>query len=101
MKQEVSMVTKRLALVVLAMLLLTACASTSGRTNQLRLGMSSQQVIEVMGMPDSTSSMDDVVFLKYFLSSYRLALFADNYYVRLTNGKVDAYGRVGDFGLGF
>ena len=95
------MVTKRVALVVLAMLLLTACASTSERTNQLRLGMDRQQVIEVMGMPAGTSSMDDVVFLKYFLSNYRFALFADNYYVRLTNGKVDAYGRVGDFGLGF
>lgn len=95
------MVMKRVALVLLAMLLLTACASTSKKTNQLRLGMSKQQVIEVMGMPDSTSSMDEVVFLKYFLSSYGLSPFADNYYVRLTNGKVDAYGRVGDFGLGF
>ena len=92
---------KRVALLVLAMLVLTACASTSERTNQLRLGMSQQQVIEVMGLPDSTSAMDDVVFLKYFLSSYRLALFGDKYYVRLTNGKVDAYGRYGDFGLGF
>ena len=92
---------KRVVLIVIAVFVLTACASSSKKTNQLHLGMTTQQVIEVMGLPDSTSARDDIVFLKYSLSGYGLQLFSNDYYVRLTNGTVDAYGRVGDFGLGF
>jgi hypothetical protein len=37
--------------------------------------------------------------LKYQLISDWI--FTDRYYVRLTDGRVDAFGRVGDFNLGF
>jgi hypothetical protein len=67
--------------------------------NALRLGMTRQEATDVMGSPNSTSEKDAVLFLKYRLTA---GLFdTDTYYVRLVDGKVDAYGRVGDFNLGY
>jgi hypothetical protein len=78
--------------------LLSGCAFSS-KMNNLRLGMTKVEVIEVMGNPSSTSGEDDTLYLKYrLLSDY---LFKDDYYVRLTNGKVDAYGSAGQFNLGY
>jgi hypothetical protein len=39
------------------------------------------------------------MYMRYYLSGS--GLFADEYFVRLTEGTVDAYGRRGDFGLGY
>jgi len=52
-----------------------------------------------MGPPDSTSASRDIEFLKYRFTSE--GLFTSEYYVKLQNGSVDAYGRSGDFGLGY
>jgi hypothetical protein len=67
--------------------------------NKLRLGMSKTEVIEAMGQPDSTSASRDIEFLKYHFCSE--GLFTSEYYVKLQSGRVDAYGRSGDFGLGY
>jgi hypothetical protein len=86
----------RWAALALAVLALAGCAS---QTNQLQLGMSRAQVVEAMGSPSSTSEMGNTVYLKYRLHSDWI--FSERYYVRLVDGKVDAYGRVGDFNLGY
>jgi len=80
----------------LAVMLLFGCAS---KLNQVQLGMSRDQVISAVGTPSSTSAMDNTEYLKYQLCSDWI--FTDRYYVRLTNGKVDAFGRVGDYNLGY
>lgn len=80
----------------LAVMLLFGCAS---KMNQVQLGMSRDQVISAVGTPSSTSAMDNTEFLKYQLCSDWI--FTDRYFVRLTDGKVDAFGRVGDFNLGY
>ena len=80
----------------LAVMLLFGCAS---KLNQVQLGMSRDQVISAVGTPSSTSAMDSTEYLKYQLCSDWI--FTDRYYVRLTNGKVDAFGRVGDYNLGY
>jgi hypothetical protein len=67
--------------------------------NKLRLGMSKTEVIEAMGQPDSTSASRDIEFLKYRF--YSEGLFTSAYYVKLQSGSVDAFGRSGDFGLGY
>ena len=89
----------RLLLVLLAALLMFGCAASAKKMNQLQLGMTKQEVIEAIGQPNSTSSLEDVELLKYRLR--KGALWADTYYVRLESGKVDAFGQVGDFGLGY
>jgi outer membrane protein assembly factor BamE (lipoprotein component of BamABCDE complex) len=82
-----------------ATLLLTGCAISASRMNSLRLGMTKAEVIEVMGNPQSTSAKSDVEYLRYrFLSE---GIFASEYFVKFQDGKVDAFGRAGDFGLGY
>ncbi len=88
----------RIAAIGLALLLLMGCASAS-KLNAVQLGMTKDQVVSAIGSPSSTSEMDNTQYLKYQLCSDWI--FTDRYYVRLTDGKVDAYGRVGDFNLGY
>ena len=93
-----SMLLKRMLILYFIPFFLLGCASSS-KMNNLRLGMTKAEVIEVMGNPSSTSEKDDTLYLKYrLLSDY---LFKHDYYVRLTNGKVDAYGSAGQFNLGY
>jgi hypothetical protein len=89
---------KRIATIGLALMLLMGCAGAS-KMNSVQLGMTRDQVVSVIGSPSSTSEMGNTQYLKYQLCSDWI--FTDRYYVRLTDGKVDAYGRVGDFNLGY
>lgn len=90
--------TVRMTVLGLTALLLLGCAG-AGKMNALRLGMTRSQVIDAIGAPDSTSEMGTTQYLKYQLFSDWI--FTDRYYVRLTDGSVDAFGRVGDFNLGY
>jgi hypothetical protein len=80
-------------------LVITACA-TSGKINGVQLGMTKSDVIKVMGDPVSISAKDGTEYLNYKLSETDDDAFrgwTSPYYVRLINGKVDSYGRTGDF----
>ena len=80
-------------------LLLVSCA-TSGKINGLQIGMTKEQVITSMGKPVSISAKDGTEYLNYKLSETDDDAFrgwTSPYYVRLINGKVDSYGRTGDF----
>jgi hypothetical protein len=96
--KEEGMTTARITAMGLAVLLLVGCAGAS-KMNAVRLGMTRDQVIGAIGAPDSTSEMGGTLYLKYQLCSDWI--FTDRYYVRLTDGGVDAFGRVGDFNLGY
>ncbi len=76
---------------------LVACAGSFQRMNHLRLGMTKQDVIQTVGTPDMTSASGHVEYLKYRSNSG--LFYTDNYYVRLLDGKVDAFGQQGDFNL--
>ncbi|MBW2200281.1 MAG: hypothetical protein JRF71_05530 [Deltaproteobacteria bacterium] len=93
------MTIKRLTVMLLAALLIFGCAASAQKMNQLQMGMTKAEVIEAMGPPQSTSSKADIEYLKYRLSSG--GAFANDHYVRLREGKVDAFGTVGDFGIGY
>ena len=75
------------------------CA-TSGKINAVQIGMTKDEVVAVMGNPVSVSAKGESKYL-----NYRLSETSDNayygittpYYVRLINGKVDSFGRTGDF----
>jgi hypothetical protein len=72
--------------------------------NLISLGMTKQQVIEVMGEPASTTATYTNEYLNYSLAEgCRVSMIVIRcpltpYFARLTNGKIDAYGRSGDFG---
>ncbi len=62
--------------------------------------MTKQEVIEVMGNPVSTSATGNIEYLNYSLSDtddQAMWGITNPYYVRIVNGRVDSYGRLGDF----
>jgi hypothetical protein len=79
-------------------MLLLGCAS-SKKINSISLGMTRDQVITQMGTPHSTSAKNNIEYLNYKLATD--GLFRDDYFVRLVDGQVDAFGRAGDFGMGY
>lgn len=84
---------------VLASVALGACA-TSHKMNTVSLGMTKQQVTEALGPPASTSATSGVEYLNYRFSEtddHAFQGITTPYFVRIVNGKVDAYGRLGDF----
>jgi hypothetical protein len=77
----------------------SGCA-TSGKIAHLRLGMSEDSVLEVMGDPTSVSEAPGIRFLNYGLfetSDNRILNRPSPYYVMIQDGKVRAFGRQGDF----
>lgn len=87
-----------LTLIILT-LLFTSCA-TSYKINKINVGMSKSQVISKMGKPKSISANGNVEFLNYKFSETDddafLGIYTD-YFVKLVNGTVVNYGRLGDF----
>jgi hypothetical protein len=84
---------------LIATILLTSCA-TSGRINRINVGMTKNQVISTMGNPKSISAIGNIEFLNYKLAettddAWR-STYTD-YYVKIVNGVVESYGRLGDF----
>jgi hypothetical protein len=91
------MMLKRLLLVGCLLIFLFGCAAGSAtRINGLSVGMTKDEVIEVMGEPNYTSAARDVEILSYKLKSG--AFYTETYSVRLKDGKVDRFGQQGSFG---
>jgi len=89
----------RVLVVVLSSLLIAGCA-TAHKISSVQIGMTKEEVINVMGPPASTSAKSGTEYLNYSLSETDDQAFygiTRPYYVRLINGKVDSFGRLGDF----
>ena len=90
----------KITLILVALTCLIGCA-TASRTNRLRIGMSKQEVVTAMGKPASTAAdASGIEVLRYELSATRhdaLHHRTEEYFVRLTSGKVERFGRRGDF----
>jgi len=69
--------------------------------NRLSVGMTKQEVIGAMGEPQSSAAPGGgIEMLRYHLADNSDAALLGNYteyYVKLVEGKVDSYGRMGDF----
>ena len=87
--------------VALAFLAIAACTGTSANLNKISLGMSKSEVIQAVGAPDSVSAQGSVEYLIYHWASPKQLIADENnldrYFIRLTHGRVDAYGERGDF----
>jgi outer membrane protein assembly factor BamE (lipoprotein component of BamABCDE complex) len=87
---------KRKGLYVLAALALLAGCATADKMNGLSIGMTREQVISVMGAPDTTGAQGNNEYLVYRLSDTKLESlvgFTEPYVVELKEGKVDAFGK--------
>ncbi len=86
--------TRLFFVMVIAAVLATGCA-TANKMNSVSIGMTKQEAISVLGSPTSTSAKEGLEYLNYLFSEdgFKESL----YFVRIINGKVDSYGRLGDF----
>ena|SRR3989344_8737628 len=91
----------RLLFTIVFIILMTGCYSMAHKMNSVNIGMTKQEVISVLGSPTSTSAKEGVEYLNYRLyetiSDTTGAGKTTPYFVRIINGKVDSYGRLGDF----
>ena len=96
----------RLAFIFVLIFTLFSCGTTShwGKRpdfSSISVGMSQQEVIEILGKPDDMAAKDGIVYLNYIYTPWYDHNGADgnakHYYVRLIDNKVDSYGRRGDF----
>ena len=68
--------------------------------NSVSIGMTKQEVISVLGPPTSISAKEGAEYLNYRFFETGLAAYhgiTSPYFVRIINGKVESYGRLGDF----
>ena len=97
-------------LAVLLCLGLVGCAmlpATVPNLNGVSLGMTKAEVIQNVGVPESASAQGNVEYLKYICTGGFNSRISNGacydrggaveYFVRLVNGKVESYGKVGDF----
>ena len=90
---------KLLGLLLSIVFLLAGCA-TANKIGNVQMGMTKEDVIRVMGPPASTSAKGKTEYLNYSLSETDDQAFygiTKPYYVRIINGRVDSFGRLGDF----
>ena len=91
-----------LSSLLIVLVVFVGCA-TASKTNGLNLGMTRAQVLAVMGQPASTAADSDVEVLRYKLSATGHDAFhhrTEEYFVRLVSGKVERFGKAGDWGTG-
>jgi hypothetical protein len=91
---------KILHTLMLAGLIALAGCATAPKMNRLSLGMTKQEVVSVMGRPDSTSAPGDGVELLHYKLSPQggpfINLITEEYAVKMVNGKVVGYGKLGE-----
>ncbi len=97
---------RRGARVLVAVILVVGCATSAKHLNELSLGMTKQQVIQILGDPDRTEAEGQEERLYYWLSESRVteAMFGGlmrglnlgkgQYRVTLTDGRVTSYKKV-------
>jgi putative oligomerization/nucleic acid binding protein len=73
--------------------ILAGCSTSSDQLNNIRIGMTVDQVTSILGKPDSTSAQANVVYLTYYLDAPNLSGREQPYMVRLVDGKVESFGR--------
>ena len=76
----------------------------SAKMNYVSIGMAKKEVINSVGQPQSVSAKGNMEYLNYNLCSRAVADFPEyvckernDYYIRVVNGKVESYGKLGDF----
>ena len=80
------------AIAIFAGALLTGCA-TADKLNQIHVGMPKDQVISILGQPDSTSATANMEYFTYYLSNDSGYGRDQPYMVRFVDNKVESFGR--------
>ncbi|HUJ45293.1 MAG TPA: SHOCT domain-containing protein [Opitutaceae bacterium] len=83
---------KTTAIGLLVIALLAGCM-TADRLNDIRIGMTKDQVISLLGKPDSTSAQGNIEYLTYYLITETRYGRDAPYSIRMVDGKVESFGR--------
>ena len=84
-------------LLILMCLGLIGCA-TASKMNRISLGMTKAGVIKTLGTPTSASAKGNTEYLNYRLTeTNNMYDWGNLYFVRIIDGKVESYVRLGDF----
>lgn len=89
-----------LAFVTTAFVLMAGCMTpTASKISGVRLGMTKNEVISVLGKPESISAQRSAEYMSYKLTESDIVwgVVSVAYYVRLVDGRVESFGRTGDF----
>ena len=87
---------KTILLMVVA-LLVAGCA-TADKLNAVQLGMSEADVIGILGSPKSTSAQGSTEYMNYDFYDHKNNVgFPVPHFVRLIDGRVESFGKTGDF----
>jgi hypothetical protein len=84
---------KTTALALLLATLFAGCTMTADKLNNIKIGMTKDQVIAMLGTPDSTSAQANIEYMTYYLVSDAGYGRDAPYSVRLVDGKVESFGR--------
>ena len=107
-----------IAAIIIATAGLAGCVSTEHKINNISLGIDKQQVIEILGTPANTRAAEGIEYMIYelkaatdvgectaatlltlgFASAVECGRDKVEYFVRIEQGRVTAYGQIGDFG---
>jgi outer membrane protein assembly factor BamE (lipoprotein component of BamABCDE complex) len=75
-------------------ILLAGCATSATKLNEISVGMTKPQVVQILGTPESVRAQNGQEALIYTLSnSWNSPVWNEKYYVLLQNGKVVSYGQ--------
>lgn len=88
------------AIAFLLMMTSIGCATTANRLNKISIGMTKPEVIDLLGDPVSVSATNSVEYLNYQFTETRNDIIYKRehpYFVRIVSGKVESYGKLGDF----
>jgi hypothetical protein len=84
---------KLLALVSLLIVGLLAGCNSAAQLNNIRIGMTKDQVLAILGTPNSTSAQANVEYMTYYLEGDSEYGRDRPYMVRVVDGKVESFGR--------
>ena len=94
---------KKLIIFILFSVLLGSCATaTVSKMNNVGVGMTKREVLDTMGKPNTSAAKDGAEYLIYYLYETDFAAFSSlksDYFIRLVNGVVKSYGKVGYFDI--
>jgi hypothetical protein len=89
------------SILILSLIVFASCATIDGGKDfsAISIGMSKAEVLAVKGKPYETSASGGTEYFIYatYLINGNGKNVTDTYFVRFVRGKVDSYGRVGDF----
>lgn len=81
-------------------LLLTACMTPTSRLNKISVGMTQAEGTAAIGEPVSKAAQGDAEVFRYHLSTPEQIMWTggyNEYFVRFVGGRVESFGRMGDF----